>query len=487
MKNPDGLAVLIKSLNTAEKSAFRKTALYSGNNKYLGLFDELDKTPQTGFDDMLIMKKLKYVNKNTYYVAKNYLYESLLRNLCVLNLETSLEDRLYTRIMSIKILYRKTLFSKALELLRKTKKLCIKSGNYVRLLELLKWEKNLVIEGTAKGDKARILALLQEEEKNVLKGIDNISTYRHLFFEFSSFAAGSGKLKKKELQKKLAAYMNNPLIKNESNAFTLVSRITLYDIKAYMNILMNQSAKNYLVRKKMLQLMETNTEFRNENLTNYVILLYNFANTCFEAGKLSETGDCIEKLKNVTLKHSRRLSTNVKVLLSIGSLRLEIKNRIKENKIEQSAHASEELIATVRKYEPSLTEEEMAQSFVICATSLLLNKDFSKALSIINAVTGYNSENLKFITFTESRLLQILLLYELESFDTVEYNIKSLTRYLKKNEGKEINNGTDLLKRVLNLLKRVSDRKDIKSEFTEIKAGENELCSEIITSWVKNS
>jgi tetratricopeptide (TPR) repeat protein len=60
--------------------------------------------------------------------------------------------------------------------------------------------------------------------------------------------------------------------------------------------------------------------------------------------------------------------------------------------------------------------------------------DYKKALSFINEVLNDNEQNLRQDIYSFSRLLNLVLHYELENYDFLEYVIKSTNRYLSKYE-----------------------------------------------------
>jgi tetratricopeptide (TPR) repeat protein len=60
--------------------------------------------------------------------------------------------------------------------------------------------------------------------------------------------------------------------------------------------------------------------------------------------------------------------------------------------------------------------------------------DYKKALSYINFVLNDNEQNLRQDIYSISRLFNLVLHYELENFDFLEYVIKSTNRYLSKQE-----------------------------------------------------
>ena len=81
MSKSDVLFQLIKSLSRGEKRNFKLlTQLTSGDKKYIQLFDAIDK--ESDYDESKIIKDLKDDDfTRQFSVAKNYLYNSILKSL----------------------------------------------------------------------------------------------------------------------------------------------------------------------------------------------------------------------------------------------------------------------------------------------------------------------------------------------------------------------------------------------------------------------
>ncbi len=457
MRNPDSLIKLIKSLNRSEKANLR-TYLNSEKNNYVHLYKLIEREIEfSNLRDEQIMNRLNYANTNSYYVAKNYLYELILRSLCELHYDSGSDDSLRSRILCVKILYEKTLFSKAYELLKKIKKSALESENFIRLIEIIKWEKNLAIEGVIKGKKSEIISKLIAEEEHTLKCISNISNYRLLSFQFGSFIKEAQAISGKERSVLIKGFINNPLLRNEKNAITLASKLTYYEIIASLNNLLSNLKPVYEARKKMIALIDANPVFKKENLTNFVISLYNYTGTCIELGYLIEAGSSIARLRDTAGIYENVLAANTSMLINIGAYYHEVRVNLKSGKYEEAAKNGLLLAETISKYDNVITENEKARSLIYSVIGLFINHDYNNALKMINIILGYNSENIEPETLALARLIQVMTMYETGSYESVDYNAIALERYLSKggSEKKMIKKEIKLIKEFLNILRKI--------------------------------
>src|SRR3990172_9944564 len=118
-KASDQLHKLIHSLSKSEKRHFK---LFSSrhtsaeDNKYVRLFDLIEE--QKEFDEELLYKKLKEDPiLNNFSIAKNRLYESVLRSLDVFHAQSSIDAQLKRDLHCAEILYKKTLYDQAAKIL----------------------------------------------------------------------------------------------------------------------------------------------------------------------------------------------------------------------------------------------------------------------------------------------------------------------------------------------------------------------------------
>ena len=116
---------LIKSLSGSEKRYF-KLFVQKGNgttNKYLLLFDAID--AQETFDEGALKQIIydkKALSSRKYSELKSYLYELILKALQAYDEKSSVDYQLKSLLLSVRSLYKRSLFDDCYALLRKAKK-----------------------------------------------------------------------------------------------------------------------------------------------------------------------------------------------------------------------------------------------------------------------------------------------------------------------------------------------------------------------------
>ena len=119
MRSSDYLFRLIKALGKGDRRNFKLFAqLQDGDKQYIKLFDAIDK--QVEYDEDRLLKQFegeKFTNQ--FSVAKNYLYNYILKTLHIFRKDAKTE--LNALLHQVQILMSKNLFEQAQKLLRKSK------------------------------------------------------------------------------------------------------------------------------------------------------------------------------------------------------------------------------------------------------------------------------------------------------------------------------------------------------------------------------
>jgi len=145
MKRPNDLHLIIKSLTKSEKRHF-KMVVSGGSkleNNYTILFDAID--AQEEYDEVKLSRKLKkHPFSQQISRTKYLLYEQILKVLRQLYNTRSEQTKLHILLNSVEVLFHKTLYHQAYEVLKRAKKTAIAEELYGLQQEILEWEQQLL-------------------------------------------------------------------------------------------------------------------------------------------------------------------------------------------------------------------------------------------------------------------------------------------------------------------------------------------------------
>ena len=126
MKKNSNAFILIKSLTMSEKRYFKifsERHTIGEQNKYIALFDELDRAEKEVDTDLKLKLKKLGVNPDFISADKNYLYHLILRSLNVFHDSKTYNLEIKQSLISIEILFHKGLYHESLKLIAKAEEL----------------------------------------------------------------------------------------------------------------------------------------------------------------------------------------------------------------------------------------------------------------------------------------------------------------------------------------------------------------------------
>jgi len=136
----------IKSLTSAEKRYFKLFAgrhVIGNKNEYLKLFEAFDK--QEVYNETLVKKSFRQLKaRNSFAIAKNRLYESILKSLDAFHSESSVDVQLRSQLHYTEILFKKSLYDECRKMLLKARKLATKYEKHTVIYDTYQWEKKLI-------------------------------------------------------------------------------------------------------------------------------------------------------------------------------------------------------------------------------------------------------------------------------------------------------------------------------------------------------
>jgi len=145
MKNPTDLYNIIKSLSKSEKRHFKMcvSSVHKNDNNYTLLFDAID--AQDEYNEIKLLRKLKkHPFSKQISRTKYLLYEQILKVLRQLYNSRSEHAKLGSLLNSAEVLFHKTFYQQAFEVLKRAKKIAIANHLFGLQQEIMEREKLLL-------------------------------------------------------------------------------------------------------------------------------------------------------------------------------------------------------------------------------------------------------------------------------------------------------------------------------------------------------
>lgn len=461
--NSNPLFSLIKSLNMSEKRHFKIFAsrhiIGGDENNYVKLFDAIDK--QKKYDEQKLLQKEKF---NQLSLQKNRLYEIILKSLRTYHTNLSVNTELKGIVHNVEILFTKGLYEQCEKMIAKGKKIANKYEMYLHLLELFKWEFKLM--------QIQVYFERTEEELGFFFNEinDNINKYKNINEYIRLSIPMFMKIKKeKEVrnQDQLLFYdeiIKHPLLDNEKRALSFEAKFHFYNCSSAYFYQKNNLEKAYFYIQKLINLFEVSPHQIAENTGKYVAVLHNqIINQSF-LKKYDEAALSIQKLKGINTKAE---GLRNRIFFSANNLELQ-------------------LYATTGEFGKGLNLIFEIQNELDKPNARILNKenkivlyhaisciyfgagDYSKANFYINKILNNPLQNIREDLYCFSKIISLLIHYELGNLDLLRYTVKSTYRYLyKKNRLYQFE--TIFLHFIKERVRNTESKKELIETFKELK------------------
>ena len=203
----DQLHRLIKSLSKPEKRYFKVFSsrhVIGDKNNYQILFDALDK--QDEYNEEKILKKFsKEAFTKRFSIAKSRLYIAILKSLDSYHANSSVEAQIKRDIHCAEILYKKGLYDQSAKLLRSIKKVAQKHEKITSLIEISKWEKQLIEKDNYQGISKKELNEILDVDAKLIRSLSTFNNYWNIKSRIFEALFKSGKARNAEELKQFKA------------------------------------------------------------------------------------------------------------------------------------------------------------------------------------------------------------------------------------------------------------------------------------------
>lgn len=426
MRVTDDLFQLIKSLEQSEKRYFKIfTTMHvksSEGNIYSRLFDAIDR--QSEYDEEDIRKQFKGEKfLNQIHVAKNYLYNNILKSLRLYHSEKSKLNELMDILRDVQLLYDKSLYKQCRKLLDKAKKIAITYEKHAQILAVLDWEKTLARTSAYADIGEEQLLGYYNDYKRTIDEINNINEYWRLATEVFLLRKKKGEIRNKEDLRRFNQVIKHPLMHDESAAKTFLSKTFYYNTKG-LYYLTNKDYENlhkYCV--KLVAHLESNEDLFKED--NYVSALYNLLLVQIELKKFSEALKTIEKLRGI-----KSDSVTMQARIFVSSYDTELNLYIRTGDYRKGLGLIQPIENGLKQFKDKINKESEALFQYNIAYLYFLNGDLENALKWDNKIINDKDLTIREDIQCFARILNIIIHFELGNYDLIDYIMKSTRRYL---------------------------------------------------------
>ncbi|HLG04384.1 MAG TPA: hypothetical protein VI731_12370 [Bacteroidia bacterium] len=428
MKASADLFDLIKSLTKSEKRFFKLFAgLQEGEKNYLRLFDGIDR--QGEYDEETLRRELDLRHIS---FEKNYLYKLILKSLRNFHSEFSIKSQLSDLLRNVEILHSKGLYRQCEKKLNKCKKLAKEHEQYHISQEILKWESTLLFNTLSTPDIVNRSKYIYNEQEELLKKTRNIIDFDRLSDQIAFMAQKSGATRTEAEDKVYERLLKHPLLKEENCAITEKTKKQFYYIHAMAAIAVGDTEKGYQYRKKHLEMVESKMESVRFNLANYIYVLNNFGWACLLTHRYDEVAETVAKLRNIGVEFSDHFPPALEARVFVRVYILDLFNAAKRGDFNYGVTLIEEIEKELGKHAPKIDKTQLFLLHLAAVNICFGLSDPRKSLPWLNHILNTPDIELRQDFHCLSKILNLLIHFELGNADMIEHLLKSTYRFLAR-------------------------------------------------------
>lgn len=436
MKRNDSLFRLIRSLSKSEKRFFKiysERHVIGDQNNYVALFDTIDR--QKNYNEEAIIKKFadrKFARRLP--VAKNYLYELILKSMNQYHAQGSIDAELRELLGNVQFLYNKGLFDQAEKTIVKAKRLATDYEKLAVLPDILQWQKKIMEAQSYLGNMEGELNEIYTEQTNIANQLKNLNEYWFLQAQIYYQHTHKGMLRRREDLNKIEQLIAHPLLQNEDLAQTFESKLLLYKTQATYHFILRNFEQCYIYSQKTVELLQSRPELLQLDPLHYINSLNNLLNIISMLGKDTERQQYIGQLKNMLHDKAFQNPESVQIKLFEAYYYHLMTWHISQNTFEKCLPDVLEMEQKMQQYDDQL--DQMGRT-MLCFYAFHIafgSKKYAYSYQWLQKIADEDRSQIRQDIYDFAQILQLVAVYEIDDAVLLRQKIRSVYRFLLQKE-----------------------------------------------------
>lgn len=458
----DYLIQLVNSLTKTEKRQFRLWVNRNQSNAdvlFLQLFDFLDKNKR--YDEETILKKIPGIKKRQISNLKAHLYKQLLVALRLQHRNSNTDIEIRERIDYARILYNKGHYRQALEILDKAKSMARKSQLDALRLTILEFEKHIESQHITRsiGNRAEELAM---ESTEVSRSAERKNLFSNLAIQFYGLYLKVGYVKNQKDYFFVREFFHSKLPKHDLDELSFFEKFYLFQAYGWYYLMTQDFLNYYRYSQKCVELFNANPDMIKFEIPLYLKGMHNSLNALYLAQHHPKFVKALEALEQFGDEHYGKVSRNVDSLLNLYLSYNRINLHYLEGTFTEGLRWVPELAITLESNEYNWdTRRIMVFNYKI-ACLYFGSGDDETAIDYLNKIINQKTPDYREDIQCFARILCLIAHFNLGNDMLVEYQVKSVYRFLTKMEDLH-----EIQKEILRFIRKIPriKKENLKSEF----------------------
>ncbi|MFM1754270.1 MAG: hypothetical protein RLZZ236_1209 [Bacteroidota bacterium] len=461
----DFLFVLIKSLSKSEKRQFKIFASRletSSNTKFIELFTILDKSEV--YDEKLILKSgsIKKVQLSN---LKSYLYKQILVSIRLNIPSQNIRYQLREQIDFATILYNKGLYKQSLKILDKTKQQALENDEKHMAYEIVEFEKLIESQYITRSIQGRADELaVQAKELNYRNTIS--SKLSNLSLQLYGIMLKTGYVKSDEEYHQIDNYFNKHIAKFDEDKFGFREKYWYYNANLWRSFLVQDFLSCYKFANKWVTLFYDNPSMIYLNPVFFLKGNHYLLESLFMLKYKTNFKKYLVQLEETINDPKFPVNDNIASLSFLYLYNNKLNYHILEGSFAESEYLIPEVLYKMNQHSEHLDEHHEMLFYYKIACIYFGNEKYNESLFYLEKIINNKNLSMREDLMCFSRLLYLILHYELGNDYYLENQLRSTYKFMLK-----MNDLHEVQKEIMRFLKNLNSiyPGDIKKEFIKMK------------------
>ena len=463
----DDLLKLVASLNRAEKRHFR---LFVKRNQqsnsellFLQLFDILERTGE--YDEGYLLKRIEGIKKSQLSNLKAHLYKQLLTSLRLLNRNKDEEITLRENLDYARILYNKGLYRQALDILEKVKKRAVEIEAHTIALETAQFEKLIEGQYITRSIEGRAEELSRECEGLSRKIVDT-NAFSNLSLRLYGLYLTNGLVSTEAEYREVGRFFQENLPDTDYEDLDFWGKVYYCQSYTWMHLIRQEYPLCFRYTQRWVDLFRENPKMIEANAPLYLKGVHNHLANLFNMWQYDKF---MEELQNLDLfPHQFDLTNNVNVagLYHLYQFDHQIRRHYMEGTFTEGLGLVPQIMEVIGDNRYNWDDHRHMVFYYRIACLYFGSGDNDSAIDYLNLIINQRSPNYRSDIQAYARILSLICHFEMGNVQLVEYQVKSVYRFLSKVE--HLQETQQIIFRFLRRIPRIGEE-DLKEEFIALK------------------
>ncbi len=431
---------------------------------FLRLFDELDK--QKGYDEGIILKKIEGIKKRQLSNLKAHLYKQLLLCLRLLQRGQNVDIEVRERIDYARVLYNKGLYKQSLEILDKAKTKARHFKQFNLTLDIIEFEKHIESQYITRSIESRAEELTSEA-KQITGHVSRAHIFSNLSLQLYSLYLKVGYIKNSKDYFFVREFFVSNLPKYQLEELDFYERLHLYQAHCWFFSITQDFLNYYKYAQKWVDLFHKDEQMIEVEPSLYLKGLHNLLNALYMLWHYDKFIIVLGELEAFAEKFKPKPSTNLDSLLFLFQSLHRINKHYIEGTFTEGLQLVPELERKIRRKHYNWDFHREMVFYYRIACLYFGSGDNKNAIKYLNKIINQPSSEIRGDIQCFARILNLIAHFELGNEILVEYQIKSVYRFLIKME--DLHAVQKEILKFLRKLPNVHGKQELKVAFERLK------------------